>query len=624
VLRRLNLFQYFLPCCILGLVLIGLGGQLWLIFNFGTPIPDAAQWRAGIPELAPAWADGNITLGPAATPHGFPLLARAVLGALVHANHQWDDRPTTVVNTLLLASTMALLLAAVARRIGWTALWTTALCGSILLALPIGWEQSLLGSALPDRLGLFLAFPAAWALLDRNLTSPLWWLAALSLLLAQAAADWTAMVCLALLAVATVHACTTPVRRARDIAVVGLTILALCANLLFNHDRWTALGRPTFPGLLATIGDPWPGLTLVLLLPLALRLLVGMRDTDRKHSIAPIVALVVAALGAIAWILAEHAPRTWGATSAIRDMLRLLLLLAFVTLTQLWHFRWQRLHTRIAFTVAWGALFLLDIHFRLNDAVGRELPVLASLRDRELAAFEHILDPRIDETSLAHPGAEAIPPPDIGYAAPHLTAPALRSVLPYLLQPSIGIEAGPATTADFVPLQRNRFSLSTPDDTAWAGGPAAQAEGGTLFISLPLPRTKTRVLRFRIAGDLGTPRFPFTLRSTRTGEVVSIELGDSTGERWRTANLVRPEDPIVIVAGPAALGTWGAFTQPVEMGYWSWYAAKLAKNWILFLLAGTGVLAGALLLPLAPRSIRRETFELDAHGHIRIAAEDEE
>ena len=165
--------------------------------------------------------------------------------------------------------------------------------------------------------------------------------------------------------------------------------------------------------------------------------------------------------------------------------------------------------------------------------------------------------------------------------------------------------------------------MLTDAEPAWAGGPADQLGGGTVFISLPLPPAKAGVLRFRTAGDLGTARFPFVLRSTRTGEIVPLELDSSTGERWRTANLVRPADPVVIVAGPASLGTWGAFTNPVEMGLWSWYAAKIAKFWMLFLIAGIGVFAVALLLPLAPRSLRRETFKLDPHGHIRIAAEDE-
>ncbi len=587
----------------------------WLIFNYGTPVPDAAQWRAGIPALAPAWAEGNVVLGPTATPHGMPLLARAVLGVLVHANHQWDDRVTTVVNALLLVATCALLLAACARRLGWTALWASALCGGILLALPVGGEQSLAGSALPDRLGLLLAFPAAWALLDRNLTSPFWWFAALSLLLAQAAADWTVAVCAALGVVAAIRVLTSNTRRPRDLAVLGLVVVGLVANWLLNPGGLSALSWSSLRGMTAALGDPWPVLSLALLVPLGIRLVAGARDGDRKHSLAPFAAAALAGCATIGWLLAEPAPRAWGSPAAALDILLLLLLLGFAALTQLWHFRWQSLPIRIGLTCLWSAVLLLGLQYRLDAAVGHELPAAAERHARELTALAQHLGTAPVETEAA----DAASPPDIGYALPHLASPALRAVLPFVLQTPIALRGGPATTADFSPLHRDRFALPTPEEPAWAGGPAAQADGGTVFISLPLPAAKTRVLRFRTAGDLGTARFPFALRSTRTGELVALELETTTGERWRTANLLRPDDPVVIVAGPAALGTWGAFTCPVEMGLWSWATAKLAKNWAWVLAAGGLALAGALLLPLAPRLPRRDTVAIDEFGRLHVS-----
>jgi len=616
VLRRLNLFRFFLPCCLLGLVLVGLGGKLWLIFNYGTPVPDPAQWRAGIPALAPAWAEGNIALGPAVTPQGMPLLARAVLGFLVHANHQWDDHVTTVVNALLLVATCALLLAACARHLGWTALWASSLCAGLFLALPLGSEQSLAGSALPDRLGLFLAFPAAWALLDRDPTSPLWWFAALSLLLAQAAADWTVVVCVSLGAVATVRVFTSPTRRPRDLAVLGLVVGGVVTNQLLNPGGWSTLSWTSLYAATTALLTPWPGLSLALLAPLGFRLVAGSRDGDRKHSLAPLAATALAGCATIGWLLAEPAPRAWGSPAAVLDILLLLLLLVFAALTQLWHIRWRSLPVRLGLTACWSAVLVLGLHYRLEAALGHELPAAAVRRARELTALAQHLGLAPVEPAAAE---DATLPPDIGYALPHLGSPALRAVLPFVLQAPIVLERGPATTADFGPLQRDRFDLPTPEGPAWAGGPAAQAEGGTVFVSLPLPAARPRVLRFRTAGDLGTARFPFALRSTRTGELVALELDTTTGERWRTANLLRPEDPVVVVAGPAALGTWGAFTCPVEMGLWSWVSAKLAKNWAWFLAAGGLVFAVALLLPFAPRLPRRDTVAIDELGRLHVS-----
>ncbi len=618
MLRRLNLFQYFLPCCLLGLMLVGLGGKLWLITSFGTPVPDPAQWRGELPTLAPAWAQGHVILSSADTPVDFPILARAVLGALVHLNHQWDDRVTCVVNALLLAGTYALLLAACARRLGWTALWAAALCGGAVLALPLGWSQSLAGSALPDRLALILAFPAAWALLDRDLRSPLWLLGAAALLLANAAADWVVVVSLAVGAIAILRACTTTVHRRRDFAVIAIILVGTATHLWFYPHRWATLGWPS-AGLLATsLAEPWPalpGLALVLLLPLGIRLAIAARDGDRKHSLAPFAAVALAGLLTILWFAAEPAPRRWGTPAAAQDILLLLVALSFGTLTQLWHLRWRSIPLRAGLTLAWIVLLVVGLNFRLETALGRDLPEHVAQNERELAALEQ---------SLAPESAVPFTPAAVAFRAALHASPQLHTILPFVAQPPVPVLAGPATTDDFAPLDHNRFALPAPDEPAWAGGPAAQAEGGTVFISLPLPPAATGVLRFRVAGDLGTPRFPFALRSTRTGELAALELDTSTGERWRTINLVRPADPVVIVAGPAALSTWGAFTHPVEMGLWSWYTAKLAKNWAWVLLAGGLVFALALALPLAPRAPRRETFELDHNGRIRVATEDEE
>jgi hypothetical protein len=620
MLRRLNLFRLFLPCCLLGMMLLGLGGKLWLIYNHGTALPDVLQWQAGLPELIPHWADGEVVLGraQAVAPVEFPLLARLALGAQVHANRQWDERLTTLVNALLLVCTMSLLLAVAARRLGWLALWSTALCAGVLLALPLGWEQSLAGSALPDRLGLLLAFPAAWALLDRKLESPLWLLGAVAMLLATAASELTAAVCIATGLVALIRAFTTPARRNRDLSVVALT--ALCTALVFQFQplqpfgwSWAQAGALLTP--FATFSNPLPWVVLVLQAPIAIRMVSAMRNGDRKHSVAPLIALTAACvfiLVALAWC---PSPRHWGTAGAAQDIAAILLVFNFCVLTQFWHRRWLGWTSRALLTSAWVTILAVGLREHLETTIGRDLPARTVQNQAHLQALRDAL--RTGQACTTGPAGLA------ATSATILGNPRLQAVLPAPLQPPVPVLRGPATTDDFTTGAVANIDLPAPGVAAWMGGPAATAEGGTLFISLPLPPARSGVLRFLVAGDLGTARFPFVLRSTRTGELTPLVLDTRTGERWRTVNLVRPEDPLVIIAGPASLGTWGAFTSPVEMGLWSWYAVKLAKNWLWFLSSGCLVFACALLLPLAPRHPRRDTFTLDRDGRVRLAAERE-
>ena len=614
MLRRLNLFRLFMPCCLLGMMLLGLGGRLWLIFNYGTALPDPLQWRAGLPALVPHWADGQVVLGraQAVAPVEFPLLARLVLGAQVHANHQWDERLTTVVNALLLVCTLGILLAVAARRLSWLSLWSTALCAGVMLALPLGWEQSLAGSALPDRLGLLLAFPAAWALLDRKLDSPLWLLGAAAMLLATAASELTASVCFTTGLVAMIRAFTAPARRTRDLTVAALTALCMVLVFQFQPQRlpgcsWGQVGALLAP--LATWSNLLPWVILALQAPIMVRMVSALRDNDRKHSVAPLIALTAACgliLALVAW---RQTPRPWGTGGVAYDIAVMLLVLNFCALTQLWHSRWHDRTSRALLTAAWVTIFAVGLHQRLETTIDSDLPARTAHNQAQLQAEQDTL-----RTGTASPGY-------IGTAL--LNNPQLLAVLPAPLQSPVSVLRGPATTDDFTTATVASMDLPNPGVPAWFGGPAATAEGGTVFISLPLPPSRTGVLRFRVAGDLGTARFPFALRSTRTGELTPLELEAPTGERWRAVNLVRPGDPLVIIAGPAALGTWGAFTAPVEMGLWSWYAIKLTKNWFWFLSCGGLVFALALLLPLAPRNPRRDTFALDRHGNIRLAAEKE-
>ncbi len=616
MLRRLDLFRFFLPSILLGLVLIGFGGKLGLIQYYGSPVPDPAQWRGGVAELAPEWAAGNVVLARPAAPIELPVLARAILGASIHANGQWDDRVTLVLNAGLLVLTFALVLASAGRRLGWTATWAAAVCASLLVALPLNAGQSLVGSALPDRLALVLAFPAAWLLFEHSPAAPAWWAGAGALVLANTAADWAVAPTLAVGCVALGRTFTRPATRLRDSATLATVLVGVALHAVLHPGRWSQLGRPVLSTFALDFAEPWPDLpwvSLVVYAPLVIRLAIGARDGDRKRSLAPFAAFVGAAALALLWLAAEPPARRWGTASAATDIQLLVTALAFATLTQLWHLRWHGAGLRLGLTGAWIVVVVVGLDQRIRGAVDHGLPERAAAsRDfRETLA-----------RGLAVP-AEL--PPDLipERVAARLTDPSLRAILPYPLRAPIPIRASASAAGDFVPLDTALLPLPPSGAPAWAAAPAGEDGGGTPFVSQPLPPASTGVLRFQVAGDLGTERFPFALRSERTGSLVPLELAASTGERWRTVNLPRPDESVTIVAGPAAPGAWGAFTEPVEQGTLSWYAGKLAKCWPWVLAAGIGCFLVALALPFAPRRARRETTTLDRDGRLRVTLETE-
>ncbi len=619
MLRRLDLFRFFLPCILLGMVLIGFGGKLGVIQHYGSPVPDAAQWRSGVTELAPEWAAGTVVLARPTAPVELPVLARAILGATIHANGQWDDRVTLVLNAGLLVLTFALLLASAGRRLGWTATWAAAACAGLLVALPLDGGQSLVGSALPDRLALLLAFPAAWLLFEHSPAAPAWWAGAAALVLANTAADWAVAPTLAVGLVALGRTFTRPASRLRDCATLGIVLVGTGLHAALHPDRWAQLGRPVLSTFALDFAEPWPTLpwvSLVVYAPLVIRLALGARDGDRKRSLAPFAAFVGAAALALLWLAAEPPARRWGTGGAATDIQLLVTALAFATLTQLWHLRWRSAGLRLGLTVVWIAVLVAGLDQRLRRAVDQGLPAHAA-ESRQLgeALARCLLDPAARAGLPADLRSERL--------AARLADPALRAILPYPLREPVPVRANASAAGDFAPLDSALLPLPPSDAPAWATAPAGAGGSGAPFVSQPLPPSSTGVLRFQVAGDLGTARFPFALRSDRTGSIVPLELAASTGERWRTVNLPRPAEAVTIVAGPAAPGAWGAFTAPVELGTLSWYAGKLAKSWPWVLAAGIGGFLVALALPFAPRRVRRETTTLGRDGRLRVTVETE-
>lgn len=146
-------------------------------------------------------------------------------------------------------------------------------------------------------------------------------------------------------------------------------------------------------------------------------------------------------------------------------------------------------------------------------------------------------------------------------------------------------------------------------------------QGEARFVSQPLPLSRSGVLRFRIAGDLGTPAFPFHLRSLKTGLTSAPTIDVAAGQRWKTVNIVRPADPVVIEAGPSTAPAWGAFTEPVELGMPAWIAGKIAKSWWMFAACGTVCMAAAAAVGMI-REKRRETFSLKEDGTVVLSSPD--
>jgi hypothetical protein len=627
VLRRLNLIRLFVPLCLLGVVLLGGAGKLWLIQNYGSDVPYQEMWVGDGECVLRPWLEGHLTTAAFFHPHNEHRIAltRALSFAEVLLNGQWDNRLQTVVNTFIHGLALALLVALLAPRLSRSGVWITAFMAALLVALPFAWENTLVGFQSQFYLLLLLAGPGVWLSLHHRAGTPAWFVGMVACGLALFTIVSGLVVAAAVAGVALLRAVLLRERRVDSLVTAVIAAAVAGVGLwLYEPVTWNAANRAgtlwqftlsfanqlTFP--LFTV--PW--LLPLLQLPVLWWLVSAMRDPDRKESVSPVAGLLLFQILHAAVLAFARGGFANAASPRYCDLQAVSVLLNAAALAWLWHRQPSLLPQRIALTAAWTVAVAIGLQFRTDEAFADYLPNFRRTREAEVEHFRRFVATGDEKEILDPPDSEVGAP---RFFRPRLVAlladPGIRKLLPVSIRPPVSLQPGPAGSNRLIA----GFGdvLPDPGRPSWITVPADEATS-PVFASQPLRAGLLPILRFRIAGDLGTAAFPLGLHSMDTGETVSLRLDERTGQRWRTVNLERPPDPAVLVLGPSAAGTWGAFTAPVEMGLGSWYAGKLAKNWLWFTVLGSGCFVAAMGLLRAHRPRPRDTFSLHEDGSVRL------
>lgn len=610
--------------CLAGAFLLGTAGKLWLIKNEGFEVPYMDEWHAvGLALLIPA-EQGNLKASSFTWPHNEHRVVwtRALALGLVRANGLWDARLGMIVNTFIHVSAVVLALALLTSRTEATTRWFGALAAAACLAIPFAWENTLAEFQSSFYFWLLLTIPAAWLMLSRAPLGGRWWaglflgalafgslasgffvFVAVAIVLGFDAVfdgrrgfrEFTAIaICLAMSAIGwslVHHVPGHDALRSRDL----LEFIHACANQL------------AFPAL----EHPW--LAPLMQAPVAIWLWNRGKFGPLEESRRPINGLILVALLSIVSIAWGRGAVLQGRDPRYGDIQALLFLINGVLLIRITLGNTLRPSVRGAIASAWCVAALVGFSGLVNFAMGTYLPALHKARVAEsghIATFLRYGDPA--EIVDAPPREITFPPR--AQLAQLLTNPAIASVMPASVRPPVPVSPDEEHTSG--------FSEGAPGDLPKEGRAWSASSGdGAHFVSLPLPPSRSGLLRFKIAGDLGTAAFPFHLRSLKTGVVSAPVVSVAAGERWKTVNIVRPDDPIVVEAGPSKDAAWGAFTEPVELGTLSWLAGKCAKNWWLFAFAGTACMLGAVLLGIIPAK-RRDVFSLKEDGTVVLSSPD--
>jgi hypothetical protein len=585
----------------LGLVLVILGGKFLLIGTHGSDVPHWDQWDIEGDQLLKPWVEGKLSGKSLFFPHNEhrPLFTRIWALAVFIPNGQWDARMEAVANTLLhTAAALALywLLGPLFRgrqRLAYTVLLV------LLFAFPFNWENTVRGFQSQVYFLLLFTLAHLHGSLRRRPLSVGWWggqVAGLAALFCMGSGVVSAVVVIAMLGFKSLI-----LRQwTRGDAVTGIAsaVILVVGLLLGVPAPWHDHLRPdsiltylhALSGLLA-----WP-FPLFLVAPVMIAPTVLVAVKTRSISLDSGTVLFVIGLAGWAWIQAAGLAFARGGiqlayASRYSDLLSIGVIATAAALAGLLNSTNTRINrSRIAILAAgWALLVGSGVVYRSFWGEERQQADLLQVHPIQIGHIRNFIATG-DVGALSDKPMLHIPYPDANRLAGFLSDPTLRSILPVSIHPPIQLVADRFSTHGFIPDGIPPETHAKPIDPPQG----SYTEDGVLqegyFRSQPVD-PDLPMLSMTIAGTFSLDREHLTLIGIDSAEIVEPLISQVPGVRFMTLNSFRPVGPFSISVADQSPETWIAISNPIEMGFYSWLAKKLAKSGLEVLVVGLVLIA---------------------------------
>lgn len=590
---------------VVGFALIIFGGKLWLINKAGSDLPTWDQWDAEGAKIVRPWIEqGLIEVSALVNPHNEHRIIIAklyALGLLIANSGQWDAVVEMTANAVIhVLAAVALLL--VARRCLPAA--GLPLFGALLatlFVLPFSWENTLGGFQVSFYFLLLFSIGHIALSLTQDRFSVGWGLGQVC--------GFVTLACLAsgfLSAVTVLVVLAFRVVRERRgtgqqiftaifavvICVIGVSTMThvpghapLKAHNLGEFSR-SFLELLVWPTPLVL---PW---SLFLLSPAVVFVgrLVRRRDWQ---------ALDPVLLGLLVWVMLQCLGTAYarGAGGSALSSRYLDLLALHVALGGLFLIREFSGRTRLVVGSLWAIVIGIGLahHTKLHWQLG-VVPTMGQQYHQRQNVRNYLSSG--DIAYLNDKPLGQIPYPDATALARFMAPPSIQTAMPPSVRRPLPVlpDSSSSPTPTLLPPTLPAFSVPTVLST-WSLG----NHGGVFtWRSAKHPATTLPVLRFRVAGDIGTPESSLRLAVRSDAGEVQVSPESVPHERWKTVNVFRPAGEWWIEVTDADPSAWLAFTNPIELGRASWLSGKLGKWHFIVVLGG----AAALVVGSIPSLIR--------------------
>ncbi|MGH7997101.1 MAG: hypothetical protein ACREFX_12195 [Opitutaceae bacterium] len=600
-----------------------LGCRWALIHRDGMDLPEWDQWDAEGLYLLRPWKAHSLTLSLLWKPHNEHRVVLTKLEALglAAADRQWDQRLEAAANAFLAALIALSLWLYGAERIsafGWQIFWLLLMAAAY--AGPDSWENVVRGFDSQQLYLVLLSLGAICWLLPRRASSLIWWLGAACAVLdlgTMASGFFAALIVAGLIGFELVRK-RRSVSGAVPSLIVSLLVVAVgvvTQHVVPGHRLLIARGVSDFVmTVVQALG--WPAYRIMGLFSLALwapwtvatvRYLRGRWRADS----ATVAVLVGLGGWAILQIFAAGYARGAGGLPPPRRYLDNSIFglaingLCLALLAESLPARRSAVRRR-AFAAAgalWGALLLGGgCHDWFKVAATKEITSDQTYHYYCVENIRRYLATG-DAGYLRH---REEPYPTFPALRFRVDQPILKNLLPVSVRAPLPLRraSGDGGFRRFASFHAQAakprlppapgISAKTPplDNRVWWGSYGSAARPA-VWRSGPLSDAVGGWLRFYLAGRPAAPGASLEIRDAATGRLWRTVKPDRTpGDTWRAAYVPAPPGAFIVVAREAAPSRWFAFSEPSEMGRWSYWAWRAVRRGALLaeLAAGAAVL----------------------------------
>ena len=585
----------------LSLFLIGLGARLWLIRQFGTPLPFWDQWEEARVVYLPFFG-GKLALADLFSTHNeHRIFFTRIYGlALLLLNGQWDGQLQMVVNAIIHCTTLAglgWLMSRWLERKYWILVWLPLV---LVLALPFGWENSLAGFQSQFYFLLVFSLLTLWLL---GLHSPglaRWWCGVATAVTALFTVASGFLAAAAVFALVVLRIWRRPKTWKPQTVTLGVCAAVTVAGLVLKadvrmHHLLQAHSAGEFLSALgANLAWPWivvPPFALLNLLPLAALAWSHFRGSgdDQAGELTLVIGLWTILQGAATAYArgAEGKPPGWRYTDSSSFILIANCFSIAVLLSRHWSAPAASGNSQFSIPrpvsgllpsarlllpsalVVWGiscmiGLALLTWCAWRIDIPERQLYYRAQLKHaRAFMATDdlHVFDNKPKAQLLSYQSDPLAPRLryEAEWTVQYLRNPLIRDILPACARLPLEVRVNPETTHGFEP---NGFQLAKPEpatEVSWGSWSAQGPAATRTFESLPVRKSRLPYLEISVTGNLGEQNLSLELVNLATGEQTTVKPSRIAGSKWLSRYVKAPASEFKIVARDASESAWFAF-----------------------------------------------------------------